>query len=174
MSLYKLIHCLQPETPWKDTQVEWKEKHLLYVLELLFLRQVGRKWPSTKSTEFPGMFYLVAIVKALEEVWHWKLCKVVFFFVFGQMFLLSPPLMGSSLSPTEDHLQEKPKWQSLSLIILPFFFQSLSLLLTLSSCFSQKMELIQSHSVAYPRRIFQRKCHIESEISSTWLKLLDP
>ena len=60
-------------------------------------------------------------------------------FVFGQMFLRSPPLMGSSLSPTEDHPQEKPKWQSLSLIILPFFFRSLSLLLTLFSCFSQKM-----------------------------------
>lgn len=38
MSLCKLIHCLEPETPWKDTQVDWKEKRLLYVPELLLLR----------------------------------------------------------------------------------------------------------------------------------------
>lgn len=62
---------------------------------------------STKSSEFPGVFYLVGIVKALEKsLTPESFAKCFFIFIFSQMFLLSPPLMGNSLSPTEDHLQE--------------------------------------------------------------------
>ena len=107
-----------------------------------FVSQVSRK----EMTQFQVHWVSWCVLSGLHSEGFGKSLTLKALQSLRHFFLSDTPslssLKGQLLSPTEDHLQEKPKWQSWSLIILPFFFGSLSLLLTLSKCFSQKMELI--------------------------------